>query len=263
MKNSLVALLVVMVLVTTASAVYVVRRDRMSVEVAHATTLVRQAGGQQSSDTHSRERGAGALQPDAQHEHSASKMVNSVKGRVIDHEGVAVSDATVYAHKESQVMGALPSDITDEQGDFLIQGLAPGVYEVYAVKVEAGYPSPVLSFYSGGVDSVTRVTIDEGEILPDVLLHLPPPSAILTGHITDITMSKPIEGAQITLRRADNPNQFLTTAPNVSGNFRIVVPTVPFTVEVSAPGHKTRRLGPLHLKQSEKKEMPVQLDASK
>ncbi|HJQ32646.1 MAG TPA: carboxypeptidase-like regulatory domain-containing protein [Pyrinomonadaceae bacterium] len=265
MKNSLIALLVVMAMVTTASAIYVVSRNRNYGGAAKAATPVRRPDNLRPSGAHSPERNAGSLSPGAQQERAccASDAVKSIKGRVLDSEGVAVSGATVFAEKEGEFSGALPSGTTDEQGNFLIGGLAPGAYKVYAEKEEDGYPSPVLSFYSGGVDSVARVTINEGEILPDVLLQLPPPSAILTGHITDITMNKPIEGAQITLRRADNPDQFLTTAPNVSGNFRIVVPTVPFTMEVSAPGHKTRRLGPLHLKQSEKKEMPVQLDASK
>jgi 5-hydroxyisourate hydrolase-like protein (transthyretin family) len=78
-----------------------------------------------------------------------------------------------------------------------------------------------------------------------------PKALKLFGHVVDAITKKPINGVRITLRRVENPGAFFETGINASGSFRVLVPQVPFTLEVSAPGYERKNLGTLTLKDGE------------
>jgi hypothetical protein len=173
-----------------------------------------------------------------------------VSGLVLNTEGEPVSGAEILAsdpYKGSA--GKLPAAYTDERGEFLLKDLAPGQYVLSVNKIEEGHPYSDWAFYSDGVTEAPQVMIREGETIPGVVLYLRPKAAELTGRLIDADTNKPLKGldkgpkgARITLRRADNPEAAIYTAPNAEGEFSELVPAAPFTIEVSAPGYEGKHL---------------------
>lgn len=174
-----------------------------------------------------------------QHQQTNSGMV---KGQVLDMKGQSVSNAIVLAlETEVGMAGKVPMAYTDRRGMFLFKRLPPGTYEISVEKREDGYPPTYLSFYSAGFVEVPRVTVYEQQTISDVVARLGPKATKLVGSIIDATTNEPIKNlqdVQITLRRVDNPEISYSTGPDIEGNFDILVPSAPFTLEVSAPGHE-------------------------
>ncbi len=74
-------------------------------------------------------------------------------------------------------------------------------------------------------------------------MQLGPKSAKLIGRIVDATTNRPISEATIYLHRADNPEALVITGTEQpgtkeKGEFKILVPSAPFTIEVKAPGYE-------------------------
>ncbi|MDT4952832.1 MAG: Carboxypeptidase regulatory-like domain [Acidobacteriota bacterium] len=165
-----------------------------------------------------------------------------IAGFVLDAGGKPVSGAEVYTYRPTSPMGKLPRAVTNKQGKFLIKDLRPGTYVVAAAKEEDSYPpTDNYSFYYASFLEAPQVIVYERQTTSGVMIHFGPRAARLVGHIVDATTNEPIspipQGTQITLRRADNPDNSYSTGPNTRGNFNILVPPVPFTIKVSAPGY--------------------------
>lgn len=199
-----------------------------------------------------------ALAP-LQHVHHGTERAGTIKGLVLNPEGQPVSQATVFAERENFLKGLMRFAKTDEQGRFVITGLEPRAYKVYASKEEAGYPLPISAFHTGGSVLIQQVDVYEGQVTSDVVIHLAPKAAELAGHVTNAATKGRIDRAQITLRRADNPNYYYVTGLKWPGTFKVLVPTEPFTIEVSAPGYEKKHLSPLQLKQGEVKRLNISL----
>ncbi len=185
-----------------------------------------------------------------------------IQGRVVDTNGRPVSEAKIYVLKSDFTTGKIPTVYTNKEGRFSIKNLPAGAYTISVGKEEEGYVHVDSPFYSAGLVETPRVNVYEGQTTPDITVNLGAKSAKLTGHILDATTNKPINhlpNVQITLRREDNPELSLTTGLNPNGEFNILVPTVPVTVEVSAPGYEKRRLGSLHLRREEVRRLDVPL----
>jgi hypothetical protein len=169
----------------------------------------------------------------------------SVAGRVLNAEGQPVAGAEVYADRTMSPMGKRPSARTDENGVFLIRDLRPGTYTVSAAKEADGYPPTDSSLYSNGfVASAPEVAVYEQQTTSDVIVYLTQKAAKLKGKIVDDISGEPIQEIQVTLCRLDMPDRCLSTGGNiedVKGAFELLTPSVPFTIEVSAPGYKIRR----------------------
>jgi len=191
----------------------------------------------------------------------ASTNSGAVKGQVLDAEGQPVSGAEVIALKIDSGMGKVPTAHTDEQGMFLIKRLAPGTYRISISKREDGYPPTDSPFYSAGFLEVPQVTVYEGQTTSDIAVGIGTKAAKLVGRVVDTTTNKLItsQDVQVTLRRIDNPDYSYKTGPDVNGNLTILVPPVPFTIEVSAQGYEKRHLGSLHLSREEIKRLDVSL----
>lgn len=82
---------------------------------------------------------------------------------------------------------------------------------------------------------VPQIVLLANQIVNGVTVRFGPKSAKLTGRIIDASTKKSVEDAQITLRRANNPKQFYSTS--VENKFNVLVPPLPFTVEVKALGY--------------------------
>jgi hypothetical protein len=118
-----------------------------------------------------------------------------------------------------------------------------------ASKEEDGYPQLTSTFYAGTKSIIQQITLNENEVSSGNVIRAGPKALKLFGHVVDAVTKKPVNGARITLRRVDNPGAFLEKGLNA--RFRILVPQVPITVEVSAPGYEKRNLGTLTLKGGE------------
>jgi hypothetical protein len=161
-----------------------------------------------------------------------------VAGRVLDTEGCGVSKTTVFADKSDAPMGKRPYGYTDEQGNFLIKVWAPGTYLIYASKEEDGYPPTHSTFHFVGSIVPPQITVKDEQVTSGVVVRLGPKTARLTGHILDSATNEIIKNAQITLRRVDNPDYMFSTGPGINGQLNILVPSVPFTMKVTAPGYE-------------------------
>lgn len=193
---------------------------------------------------------------------AVTQSSGAITGRVLSPDGQPISAAGVHAEKSDFTFGRLLMFPTNDQGEFTITNLTPGTYKVSAAKEEDGYPPTDYAFYSAGVVSSPHITVYEGQTTSEVVVYVSPKAGKLSGRILNAATSSPIknlQGVQLTLRREDNPELSLTMAADLNGEFNILVPTVPVTVEVSAPGYEKRRLGSLHLRREEVRRLDVPL----
>ena len=165
----------------------------------------------------------------------------AIAGRVLNPEGRPEPGAVVYADNNGGSAGRRPSVLTDKRGNFLIKNLMPGTYTVSAEKVEEGYAPTDATFYSNKSLNLSQVTVEEGQTVSGVDVHLGPKAAKLTGRIVDAVNGQPLLESNISLRRVDNPNSLIVTGPNEDGTFELLVPTDPFTVTFQAPGYKSQK----------------------
>ena len=200
------------------------------------------------------------------HTHQAiGSHAGAIEGRVLDANGQPVPEAKIFILKSDFTTGKIPTASTDKEGVFSVKGLAPGVYTISVSKEEDGYANTDLPFYSVGLMTAPQVSVNERQTTTEVVVQLGPKAAKLVGRVVNAVTNKLIESqdVQITLRRIDNPEYSYTTGPDVNGNFTILVPPVPFTIEVSAPGYEKRHLGSLHLRQEQIERLGITLRPAK
>jgi len=164
-----------------------------------------------------------------------------ITGSVVTLEGRRVAGADVSAMSTQGSRGILPHTITDPQGNFSLGGLKAGTYYIEAKKESEGYASTLLNFFSDGLAEAPQIEVLENQVVNGVILRFGPKSASLTGRVIDAITKKPIQDAQIILRRADNPKRFYSTGPNdpkLYNRFKLLVPPAPFTIEVKATGYE-------------------------
>jgi len=187
----------------------------------------------------------------------------TIAGHVLDVEGQPVAEAQVYADRTDSPMGRrLPFVLTDKEGRFLIKGLASGTYTVSAAKENDGYAPTDSPFHSVNLTPPPQVTVYEQQTTSNVTLYLGPRATKLVGRVVDASTNKAIknlQNVQITLRRMDYPDYSYSTGPDLDGEFNILVPSVPVTIEVSASGYEKRRLDALQLRQEEVKRLDISL----
>ena len=173
---------------------------------------------------------------------SKASAVGAIKGRVLN-EGIPASETTVYAAPSDRPLsGRLPFTRTDKQGRFLLNDLAPGKYTVYAgTKEDLINPAMLSAFLVADPKSRVRIEVIANQIIGDIELHLEPEPAKLIGQLVDAETGQQVEKAQILLCREDNPRNCFGTAAN--GRFELPVPSVGFSMRVSAPGYHTWRFG--------------------
>jgi hypothetical protein len=150
---------------------------------------------------------------------------------------------------------------TNEAGQFVVEGLAQGTYDLFGESDAAGYPNTALSFYSK--ETPTKVFLRAGDTAK-VNLVLGPPAGVWSGVLIDRATGKPIESPHaphFIVRRVANPEdsiEFLGPA-----EFRwLIPPDVDVTLEIRAEGYEPwSGLLPLRLRSGENKKMKIELDA--
>lgn len=189
----------------------------------------------------------------------------AITGRVLDAEGRPMFNAQVQAFHTESMMGKVPTAYTDRQGVFLIKNLKSGTYNLPVAKEEDGYPPTDSTFYSVDFTQPQEVIVYEGQTTSDAVLHLGPKVAKLAGHIVDSTTNKAVvvEGVVITLHRIDNPNYLHKISTDENGDFEVLLPPVPTTIEVSAPGYAKKKFEALLLMRGEVKRLNIALHPSR
>ena len=194
-----------------------------------------------------------------------------ISGTVINNEGQPVAEAQVIAAPARGHTGILPHTFTDAKGNFKITGLNPESYFLDARKESEGYSSTFGTFHSAGLAEAPLISLTNDQVVTGVVLRFGPKSATLTGRIIDATTNKPIENAEIILRRTDNPKRFYSTGPNdpkVNNRFKVLVPPLPFTIEVKASGYEDwtysndgsgKHMDALHLASGARKDLTIAL----
>ena len=164
----------------------------------------------------------------------------TISGIVVDMEGKPVSQADVSVRRRNAMTGPDIPAQADKQGRFTVTGLEAETYQISASKEEDGYPHLASTFYAGTKSIIQQVTLNENEVSSGNVIRVGPKALKLFGRVVDAVTKKPVNRVRITMRRVDNPGDFFQTG--VHGSFRILVPQVPITVEVSAPGYEKRNL---------------------
>jgi hypothetical protein len=164
----------------------------------------------------------------------------TVSGRVLDVDGRPLEKVIVTAENHAFPARLLPRAETNRDGEFTISGLAPGRYELYTKKEEDGYPRTEFNLYDVGRPN-PEVTVSSRQTVQGIILRLGPKAALLTGHVIDAVTKEPLRHADITVRRVDLPDRFLRTGlslPVELGEFKLLVPSVAFTVKVTETGYE-------------------------
>lgn len=164
-----------------------------------------------------------------------------ISGRVVDADGQPVSQMTIFAERENMIIRPTPRGFTNQHGEFTIQGLIAGRYRLYSRKEDDGYPHTGFSFYTHGESAEPLVQVYEHRSIRNVIIKLGPKAAVLVGRVVDAATNQPLSHATITLRRVDQPKRFLSTGlflQGVQGGFKVLVPSLSFTVKVSEPGYE-------------------------
>jgi 5-hydroxyisourate hydrolase-like protein (transthyretin family) len=167
----------------------------------------------------------------------------TISGIVVDMEGNPVSQADVSVRRRNAMTGPDIPAQADKQGRFTITGLEAETYQLYAHKEQDGYAESAGTFYAGPKPIIQEITLRKNEVSSGNVFHVGPKALNLFGHVVDAVTKKPVNRVRITMRRVDNPGDFFQTG--VHGSFKVLVPQVPITVEVSAPGYEKKDLGTL------------------
>ena len=160
----------------------------------------------------------------------------AIEGRVLDEKGHPVSGAKVSSMILDYPPGRLFSAETDAQGHFSLRYARPGRNAVYVGKEDEYYPDTFLSPF---VDAklVPVVNVVEQSVTEGVEVRLPPRGGKVVAEVIDASTQQPVAGARVTLCRADNPDRCQTiNDSSPTGHFSQLIPSMPVTIKVSAPG---------------------------
>jgi hypothetical protein len=165
----------------------------------------------------------------------------SIDGRVVNSYGGAEAGARVFADLDSVLTGMIMETTSDSEGHFSIPIRSLGNYTVYGSKEEDGYPLTISGFHQQvRPDQIPRINVTEPKTVTDVTLQLGDKAATLDGNIEDGDSDQAVQEATIILRRTDNPALLYRTSSDAfnPGQFKVVVPTAPFTIEIESQGYE-------------------------
>jgi len=165
----------------------------------------------------------------------------AIEGRVVDPAGKPVEKAKLHIVPVGGIEnGRVIFYWSRNDGRFSIDGLAPGVYDVFVSKEDEGYADTQMFFYSTTESQPTRVVVSEQPSV-DVTVRLGPKAAKIRGEVRDSVTGAPIGDASIMFKRPENKNMFLSTSLNnidLPGSFEFLLPAAPLTMKVTAPGYE-------------------------
>jgi len=189
------------------------------------------------------------------------QRAGSIRGTVVDEEGVPVPEAKVNAEiADGRARHTAVRYVeTDSNGHFVVDNLPWGTYKVVAMKEDAGYPNTAFAFY--GNDVLQTSTLTPTRPVGELTIHLGPKAGVLKGAVVSTLDGAPLN-ASFRLTRAASPDKWLSTS--VESNYRVLLPaSTDILLEVSAPGFKTwTPAGPLQLHPGEELRLDISMDPS-
>lgn len=199
---------------------------------------------------------------------SQTEHLGSIGARVVDQAGNPVTGAVVWMLPLDGTprANALADCLTDAAGSCKRDGLALGRYQVTAKKESDGYPNIAFDLYGRNNKPQIAVLAPEAQHA-DTTITLGPKAASISVTVTDAVSGKPVTNPNITLRRAANPADYISTGPDSNSNV-LIPPEEDILVEVSADGYKPWRIESqsgadyaraLHLRSAETRELKIRL----
>jgi hypothetical protein len=161
-----------------------------------------------------------------------------IEGRVLGEAGQPLAGAKVYSMViDHPPRGRLLSTMTDAEGKFSLKCAEPGKNGVYVSKEEDGYPdSLVTPFLERSLIPV--VDAPDQKAIAGVEVHAPPKSGRLSGRVINSKTMESIAGAALRFCRVDDPGNCYPTRTDSRGEFSLLMPPPPFTIQVSAQGYE-------------------------
>jgi hypothetical protein len=137
------------------------------------------------------------------------------------------------------VVGLEPVALTDSNGDFRLSRVPEGPNTIFAKKEEAGYPDARFAVYTGDESKFPRIVVQPSVITSGVRVTLGKKTGTFLGNVVDAETSIPIVAARVVITRVDNPQLMYSTSVGLKGDFRLLLPSRPSRLQVTAPGYKT------------------------
>jgi hypothetical protein len=172
-----------------------------------------------------------------------AQEAGTIKGKVVDQAGQPVAEVSIYLSEVGRTaaprafgLSRFPRARSNSNGEFVINNIPTGAYQISWAKREEGYADTRLGFYSL---ALPIVTLTEGPVGASVTIQMPPKAGVISGaSITDAETGKDITlSATLTLRRADHPEYFITTSARL-GDLPVPAAT-DVAVEIQASGYRT------------------------
>ena len=192
------------------------------------------------------------------------KPTGRIAGRVVDQRGQPLKRISVSAVLAgSNVQAYMPAAETNDAGQFVIDGLEAGTYDLFGQNEGDDYPNTALSFYSQ--EDPTAVNVQDGDAA-NVKLVLGPPAGVWAGVVIDKVTGKtvvPPHGVQFTVTRVANPDDSILFAGPAKYRW-LIPPDVDVMLEVKAEGYQTwSSLLPLRFRSGENKNLTIALEAER
>jgi hypothetical protein len=185
-----------------------------------------------------------------------------IEGRVVNNKGLTVEGARVYAAPSGEQRvppnTKLVSAVSDEKGQFILHHVLAGTNILMAGKEEEGYCNTLYAPFVENLAGLPKVLVVKERSSQGVTVVLSS-CAKLSGLVSDQETGTPIPEAQIHLIREDDQDLDLRTSPDIDGKFQFIVPKVPYTIEVSAPGYKEWKRSGIKLEPQTETDMNVRL----
>ena len=168
-----------------------------------------------------------------------AQSAGKITGRVLTAEGAPVSRANVYAVRHNFESGVIPTTQTNSNGYFNL--IVPAaLYTVYSGKISEGYPEDVADIYKNLVQCVdVQVRVDQ--VVDGIELRVGPQLGKLFGEVVAFSTGQSIPEGYVLIRLVSNPDVSLRISIAGDGRFNLLVPSEPFTLEVSSPKYETWR----------------------
>ena len=154
----------------------------------------------------------------------ANRDTGALDGTVLNENGKPVEGALVYADcRDRPRAGPVPHSETTANGRFAFRGLRWGHYDVYAAKVEDGYPEIWSAFFSRDHPSQI-VTLGPHHQTASLTIRMGPKAGGLAVTVTDAVTSAPLS-ACVEFKRAADPADYLTGSGLVNTKRPTLIPS--------------------------------------
>jgi hypothetical protein len=167
---------------------------------------------------------------------------STVEGKVLDEFGRPMSKVMVDAPYRGAIAGIMPifRTWTDENGNFILKGLPLGENVLFAVDTQRGYIDGRSGIFAGDPSLYKEVIVQAGRPVTGVVVPIKR-GAKITMSVVDSEAGVPVP-AVVRISRPDlNLGGTLITSTNLKGQFQVVLPNLPFRIEVKAADYQPWR----------------------